>query len=180
MVIYQAWRVKILKLSRIRGGKSKSLKNCFALISPPSNLLRFVKIDHAKKNFRLGKRSRHASKTIINNEKQTDHFLKKNPCKFEIAFVLSRLSCRSKVFLRIISGDCKSTTRRCLDQKRPDHANNIKKATRYGCDACDKTTTKQRQAEPYLRTIKVPKNNFTFKFSPKCLPSVNRSLTQSS
>lgn len=80
-------------------------------------------------------------------------------------------------FLRIISIDSKASTSRCLDQKRPDHASNIKKATRYGCDTYDKTTTKQRQVEPYLQTIKVPKNNFTFKFSPETLASFNRSLT---
>lgn len=50
-------------------------------------------------------------------------------------------------------------------------------SSRYGCDADDKTTTKQRKVEPYLQTIKVPKNNFTFKFSPETLASFNRSLT---
>lgn len=73
-------------------------------------------------------------------------------------------------FLRIISKDCKGSTSRCLDQKRPDHASNIKKATRYGCDAYDKTTTKQRQVEPYLQTIKVPKNNLHLNSRRNVLP----------
>lgn len=80
----------------------------------------------------------HASKTIINKKKQTDHFLKKNPCKFAIAFALSCLSCQSKVFFS------KTSTSRCLDQKRPDLASNIKKAVP---GMAVMPTTKQQQSK---------------------------------
>lgn len=35
-----------------------------------------------------------------------------------------------------------NSTRQCLDHKNPDRANNIKKATRYGCDALRQNNNK--------------------------------------
>lgn len=134
------------------------------LISPPSNRTRFGKIDRAKKEFSPRKKISSCIEKYYKQGKTNRSFSKKET--MQILRLLSRCLAFhvDQRLLRIISGDCKSSTRRCLDHKSSDHANNIKKATRYGCAACDKTTTKQRQAEPYLRAIKMPKNNFTFKF----------------
>lgn len=72
-------------------------------------------------------------------------------------------------FSRSVLTRLSRSTRQCLDQKSFDHPNNIKEATRHGFHASDITTTKQRHGELYLCTIKVLKNNFAFKMSPKFL-----------
>lgn len=81
-------------------------------------------------------------------EKQTDHFLKENPCKFEIAFPLSRLSRRSKDFTHNLDA-VESKHAPLFRSASFDHANNIKQAlceVWMGCLRQNNNKSKDKQS----------------------------------
>lgn len=98
-------------------------------------------------------RSRHASKNIIYMEKTNRSYSEKNPCKFAFGFSLSCVSIRSKD-LTLNSRAQQSSTRQCLDHRKLDRANNLKKATRYCYDAHRQNNNKAETSRALSESFK--------------------------
>ena len=156
-----SYNIKIIANSR---SKSKPLKQLFCVnFVSDLTVLGWQNLSR-EKQFQPQKRVRHLSPPLWIHWK-TSQSISQKGIRAKLRLLSHCLAFHVvQRFSRSVLTRLSRSTRQCFD-----HPNNIKEATRHGFHASDITTTKQRHGELYLCTIKVLKNNFAFKMSPKFL-----------